>query len=364
MNYYEKELAALKRSGRFRERHVLDENLIDLASNDYLGLAEKQMLSIKAFYRLNEFKTHGPKSSMLVNGYHPIHAEFEKALCAANDFEAGVLVGSGFSANIAMIESLVRRGDALYMDEKYHASGVLASKLLDVEVVYFKHNDADDLRFKMLQANSKRSVIAVEGVYSMDGDLLAREIISVADDLDAILILDEAHSSGVIGSHLMGILDYYNIPVKPNYIKMGTLGKAYGSFGGYILASEHIVSYLINRAKPIIYATAPSLFETASSHEALKYIQEHHNNLHHGVLEKQRLIKEELGLEIGGLIAPVIVGDNRKVMQIKEVLLEKGIVIGAIRQPTVDKAIVRLIARLEVPNEVIRETCKVIATFG
>ncbi|HFU74274.1 MAG TPA: aminotransferase class I/II-fold pyridoxal phosphate-dependent enzyme, partial [Helicobacteraceae bacterium] len=127
MNFYEKELAALKRSGRYREREIYDENIVDLASNDYLGLAYKSDLDHTAFATLQQYKVHGPKASMLVNGYHPIHQGFETALCEANGFEAGVVVGSGFSANIAMIESLVRRGDALFMDEKYHASGVLAA---------------------------------------------------------------------------------------------------------------------------------------------------------------------------------------------------------------------------------------------
>jgi len=364
MNFYENELAALKRSGRFRERQVYDESIIDLASNDYLGLAHAKMLAIKAFYRLNEFEAHAAKASMLVNGYHQIHKEFEEALSVANGFEEGIVVGSGFSANLAMIESLVRRGDALFMDEKYHASGVVATKLLDVEVIFFKHNDANDLRFKMLQNSAKRKIIAVEGIYSMDGDLLEREIIAIADEFEALLILDEAHSSGVIGENMMGVLDYYQIPVKENYIKMGTLGKAYGSFGGYILSTSHVISFLLNRAKPIIYATAPSLFETALSHESLKHIIENSGDLHQKVLQNQTLIKEELGLSIGGLIAPIIVGDNRKVMQIKEILLEKNILVGAIRQPTVDSAIIRLIARVGVSQKHMRDACKVIATFG
>ena len=364
MNFYEKELDALKRSGRFREREVYSEEIIDLASNDYLSLAHHKNLSQNAFKILSNYEAQAPKASMLVNGYHQIHADFEKALCEANGFESGIVVGSGFSANIAMIESLVRRGDALFMDEKYHASGVLATALIDVEVIYFKHNDASDLHFKMLQRSAKRKIIAVEGIYSMDGDVLNKEIIEIADEFEAILILDEAHSSGVIGPHLMGVLDYYNIPIKPHYIKMGTLGKAYGSFGGYILASEHIISYLLNRAKPIIYATAPSLYETARSHQALIHIQTHANRLHQEVLKKQDLIKEELGLSIGGLIAPVVVGDNRKVMLIKETLISENILVGAIRQPTVEKAIIRLIARLGVENETIAKACKVIATFG
>ena len=356
--YYEKELAALKRSGRYRERKLFDEKLLDLASNDYLGLADKKELMDEAYKRVSLYESHASKASMLVNGYHPIHASFEKALCDANGFEEGVILGSGFNANIALIESLVRKGDELFMDEKYHASGVMATKLNDGKVTYFKHNDAHTLE-KMLESSSaKRKLIAVEGIYSMDADLLNIDIIHLADKYDALLILDEAHSCGVIGKKLMGILDYYDISVKDNYIKMGTLGKAYGSFGAYILASEHIIDYLINRAKPIIYATAPSLFDTALGQVSLEYIVENASALNEKVKDYQEIVFTHLGIKADGLIVPIPIADNRKVMQIQSELIEENYLVGAIRQPTVDTAIIRLIARLGVDEAELISVCK------
>lgn len=357
---YSTELAALKRSGRYRERRIFDARVIDLASNDYLGLAHNKDLLNKACARLASCDSHAPKASMLVNGYHSIHASFEKALCRVNGYEEGVILGSGFNANIALMEALVRKGDELFMDEKYHASGVLAAKLLESKVSYFKHNDAEELK-KMLESSSaKRKIIAVEGIYSMDADLLSREIISLADEYEALLVLDEAHSSGVIGEHLSGILDFYGLSVKENYIKMGTLGKAYGSFGAYILASSHIIDYLVNRAKPIIYATAPSLFDTALGEASLAYIQNNLPSLKEQIASRQKIIEEILGLKCEGLIVPIRVEDNRRAIQIQAELLQEGYLVGAIRQPTVDAPIIRLIARLGADEKALRDVCYLI----
>jgi len=357
LEYYNNELKALKRSGRLRERKLYDSKLLDMASNDYLGFASDKSLMQKAFDNISQLPDHAPKASLLVNGYHPIHQTFEKALCQANGFEAGVIVGSGFSANIAMIEALVRKGDTLFMDELYHASGQLASKLVDGEVVVFKHNDERHLEELLKTSNSKRKIVAIEGIYSMDGDMAKKGLFTLADKYDALLIIDEAHSSGVIGKSLMGILDFYDLPVRKNYIKMGTLGKAYGSFGAYILATEHIIEYLINRAKPIVYATAPSLFDTALGWEALKKIQRQAESLSLEIKKRQDIVKEILDVDVEGLIVPIVIDDNRKVLAIQESLKEDGILVGAIRQPTVSKAIIRLIARLDIAVDDLKRAC-------
>jgi 8-amino-7-oxononanoate synthase len=356
--YYEKELQALKHSGRYREREIFDETIIDLASNDYLGLAHNSSLLSLTCKELSEYDNHAPKASMLVNGYHKIHQNFERALCKANGFESGVILGSGFNANIALIEALVRKKDILFIDEKYHASGQLAAENVQGQVVYFKHNSAEDLRAKLEVNPAKRYIIAVEGIYSMDGDLMNPEIFLLAEEFDALLIVDEAHSSGVVGEKLMGVYEHFNIAIKANHIKMGTLGKAYGSFGGYILASEHIIDYLLNRAKPIIYATAPSLFDTLLAHKALEYILENHKALHVKIKERQRCVKEILNITCKGLIVPIPIGDNVKVKMIQKEVLREDVLVGAIRQPTVERAIIRLIARLGVDDIVFEKTLK------
>jgi 8-amino-7-oxononanoate synthase len=356
--FYENELKALKKSGRFREREVVVESLKDFASNDYLGLAHKKELHEKTTKALSSLAQHSSKASLLVNGYHQIHKDFESALCRANGFEDAVIVGSGFNANIALIEALVRRKDRLFMDEKYHASGVLASNLNGIDVTFFKHNDMQELKELLESSDAKRNIVAVEGIYSMDGDLCDREVFEICDSYSAILIVDEAHSSGVVGKNLMGVFDLYDIEVKHNYIKMGTLGKAYGSFGAYILASQHIVEYLVNRAKPIIYATSLSLYDTLLGNNSLEYILEHSESFKSKILEHQRVVKEILNIEVDGLIVPIPIGDNCKVIEIRESLIAEGFAIGAIREPTVPSAILRLILRLSYGSDELKLLCK------
>jgi 8-amino-7-oxononanoate synthase len=359
---YSKELSSIKKSNRFRTRELFDESLMDLASNDYLGLATNQKNFEKAYERVLKEKYHSPKASMLVNGYSRIHKQFEDKLCEVNKFEAAVIVGSGFLANISMIEALCRKNDTIFIDEDYHASGILASKLLRPEqVIVFKHNDNQDLEEKIL--NNKRSgrvIIVIEGVYSMGGDLAPIEIFHTADSYKAILVVDEAHSSGVIGESLLGIFDYYKITPNKYHIKMGTLGKAYSSYGAYILASQEIIDFLVNRAKPIIYSTAPSLFDTALGYESLKFIIENKKELKEKIDKKLNIIYKELGIESKSLIIPILIGDNKKAKEIQEVLKKHGYLVGAIRQPTVKEAIIRLIAKIDIEDDILTNVCKLL----
>jgi len=361
MKFYDNELKALKRAQRLRSREVVDYRLKDFASNDYLGLAHNKELHEEACNRLSLNAVHAPKASMLVNGYHQIHKDFENALAEANGFEEAIVLGSGFNANIALIEALVRKGDTLFIDELYHASGILASQIGEMNVVVFRHNDMNHLDELCKRSSAKRKIIAVEGIYSMDGDLCDKEIFSVADRYEALLIVDEAHSSGVVGKRLMGVFEHYEVPIKENYIKMGTLGKAYGSFGAFILSSNHIAEYLLNRAKPIIYATSLSLYDTLLAHTSLKYILSNAVTLQSEILKRREIVNTKLGIKVDGLIVPIVYGDNKRVIEIKDELLSLGYAVGAIRQPTVQKAIIRLIARLGESVDDLSNVCDILA---
>ncbi len=356
--YFDKELAALKKVNRFRQRYIFDDNLIDLASNDYLGLAANKQIFNKAIKQVEKQKKFGPKASMIVNGYTKIHQNFEKLLCKVNNFEAGIVVGSGFLANISLIESMVRKNDLLLIDEQYHASGILASALVQGDVLVFKHNDIDHLQYHLENSSSKynRVIIAIEGIYSMEGDLAPKEIVTLANQYNALLLVDEAHSSGVIGPNLLGWFDHFDIPIKANHIKMGTLGKAYGSYGAYILGSYETISFLENRAKPIIYSTAPSIIDTAIGHQSLKYIIKNKDRLKKKILKRQALVNKILGQDIDALIVPIVINNNQKVLQIRDNLKDKGFNVGAIRQPTVQKAIIRLIAKIDIPKKKLKKT--------
>ena len=344
---YQKELNALKKVNRFRQRKIWDKNLIDFASNDYLGLANSKKQLKKALNLVNKYDSHAPKASMLVNGYHEIHEEFEQTLAKLNGFEEGMIVGSGFLANMALIEALVRKKDMLFIDEEYHASGMMATGLLADRVVKFKHNDPNDLeeRLKAFKG-SGRKIIAIEGVYSMSGKLCDRAIFELADKYDALLIVDEAHSSGVVGRKLLGIFEHYNIQPHERHIKMGTLGKAYGSYGAYILASSHILSFLVNRGKPIIYSTAPSVIDTALALVNIEYVAQKSEKFSQKIEARQAIIREITGENLESLIFTHRVKSDEETLLLQKRLIEKSYLVGAIRKPTVVEPILRIIPRL------------------
>ena len=358
---YKNELKALKKAGRFRERKVYDVTLNDLASNDYLGLSTNKKQFKKAVKLVEEYTIKSSKASMLVNGYHPIHRIFEREMAEQNGFEEGLVVGSGFLANMALIESLVRKGDMLFMDEEYHASGVMASQLLGDRVVTFSHNDVEDLREKLAAYPAKRQIIAVEGIYSMGGDLCKKEIFTLADEVKALLIVDEAHSAGVLGLTLLGIFEYYGISINERHIKMGTLGKAYGSYGAYILASSHIISYLLNRAKPIIYSTAPSVFDTALALVNVEHIRKNSEKYRKKILERQIIVRRDMDIKCESLIVPIEMPSNEHALFVQKGLMAQGYLVGAIRQPTVDKPIIRLILNLSISMQKIRHAMALIS---
>ncbi len=361
MNLYENELKALKKSGRFRERKLFDDTLEDLASNDYLGLSKNKKQFKKAIKLVKGYETLSSKASILVNGYHPIHRIFELEMAEQNGFEEGLVVGSGFLANIALVDALVRKGDMLFMDEEYHASGMMASELLKDRVMFFKHNDVYDLQEKLEASPAKRQIIAVEGVYSMSGDLCKKEIFELADARNAILLVDEAHSAGVLGLNLLGIFEFYGIEITERHIKMGTLGKAYGSYGAYILASSHIISFLINRAKPVIYSTSPSVFDTALALVNMKHIRKNAEKYRKKILERQIMVRKQLGISIQSLILPMEIPNNEYTQHMQKGLMAQGYLVGAIRQPTVEKPIMRVILNLGVSVKKLRHVLALIS---
>ena len=349
-SFYLKELKAIKRANRYRNRVVFDENLRDFASNDYLGLSRKKKLLKKAYRRVKRYKFHSPKASTLVNGYHPIHQEFEKYVAKLNGFEKALCVGSGFLANLSIFEALPRRGDLLLFDEEFHASGLLACELNEAKVVKFLHNDAKDLEKKIKEykiTKNGRVIIGVEGVYSMSGDLINPEIFNIADKYQALLVVDEAHSVGVLGKNLLGVFEYFDIKPKTNHIKMGTLGKALGSYGAYVLSSNEIYDFLCNRAKATIYTTAPSVFDIALAYEGLLYIQKNINKYKKFIRNRKQKIKKILHQNIKSLILVIEIKSSVDALKIKEKLLQKGFLVGAIRPPTVNKPILRIIPRIK-----------------
>lgn len=361
---YHNELHALKKANRYRTKTIYPEILADFSSNDYLGFAENQALFERAVTQVSMHRTHAPKASLVVNGYHPIHEEFEMFMARQNGFESAIVCGSGFLANFSLIEALPRKKDLLLLDEEYHASGMVASKTVDAKVLHFAHNDANHLEHLINTNQHNRIIIAVEGIYSMSGDILNRDIFDVADRYNALLIVDEAHSVGVVGENLRGVFDHFNIVPKPNYIKMGTLGKALGSYGAYILCSEHISTFLLNRAKAIIYTTAPSLFDIALGYQGFLNLLKHKEALKAAIEVRQACVKELLGIDMQGLICSYRLPEGKDALLIQQKLIEAGFLVGAIRPPTVKNPILRIIPRVSNTHVSLEQLCMLVQKFA
>lgn len=355
---YSKELAILKNTQRLRKRIIHPASLHDYASNDYLGLSALPSLLHRAVSRLKRFDRHAPIASMAINGYHPIHQEFEACLIAYFGFPSCMLFGSGFLANLALFDTLVRKHDVIFIDELYHASGRYGAKNLGKRAVVFAHNDPNDLIKKIRAHPAKgRGIIAIEGVYSMDGDIAKVDFAHIAQEFGMLLIVDEAHSSGVIGDHLKGYFDHHRLPILPLYIKMGTLSKAYGSYGAYVLGEESIIDFLFSKAKSSIYTTAPSLFDIALAHENLLYIQAHTPQLH-AILKAQR---EAFSPIPPSQIAIIPFADQGLMMEVSEILYKAGFLVGSIRKPTSQTPRIRITLNLKNPKSQTQILCKILA---
>lgn len=371
--FYTNELNALTKSGILRERRIFpaESALKDFASNDYLGLSNRADSLKKAYKLATNPKYFAPRASMLVNGYSKLHQKLESRLAKLNGFESCILVGSGFLANIALIESLVRKGDKIFIDEEYHASGLLASKLVN-GVEFFKHNDNIDLENKIraflgessesnkISTKDSRIIIAIEGIYSMSGDIAKKAFAQIALKYNAILIVDEAHSSGTLGTNLLGYFDFHHIKIMPHFIKLGTFSKAYGSYGAYICCSRHIYAYLQTRAKPIIYSTALSAFDSALALVNLNLIHKNHSRFHAKIQKIQKIIQKNLKIKVDSQIFSIQFQSQNEMLKTFRFLKKRGFLVGAIRKPSVKIPQLRIILSTKHNKKDITKLCKLL----
>ena len=376
--FYTNELNALTKSGILRERRIFpaESALKDFASNDYLGLSNRADSLKKAYKLATNPKYFAPRASMLVNGYSKLHQKLESRLAKLNGFESCILVGSGFLANIALIESLVRKGDKIFIDEEYHASGLLAAKLVN-GVEFFRHNDEADLESKIrtflgnssrtqslhdsqTPAKDSRIIIAIEGIYSMSGDIAKKAFAQIALKYNAILIVDEAHSSGTLGANLLGYFDFHRIKIMPHFIKLGTFSKAYGSYGAYICCSKHIYSYLQTRAKPIIYSTALSAFDSALALVNLNFIHKNHSRFHAKIQKIQKIIQKNLKIKVDSQIFSIQFQSQNEMLKTFRFLKKRGFLVGAIRKPSVKIPQLRIILSTKHNKKDITKLCKLL----
>ncbi|MTI02281.1 8-amino-7-oxononanoate synthase [Roseibium sp. RKSG952] len=331
---------------RHRLRQLAPRHGLDFASNDYLGLAGSDLMRQAAQDALARNVPLGSGGSRLLRGNHPEHERLEAEAAAFFGAEAALFMGGGFQANQAIFSTLPAAGDLILHDELVHASAHEGMRLGRAQTLAFPHNDVSAARQVLAdwQASNNGQVwIAVESVYSMEGDLASlTELAAFARSENAVLVVDEAHATGVFGAQGQGLAHGLDAEV----LTLHTCGKGLGVSGGLICGPKPMIDTLINRARPFIFATAPSPFDAALVRAAIKALQESHaltiharDLMAHAHSEAQRL---------GGLggfhsqIMPVIIGADEPTMRRAEQLQELGFDVRGIRPPTVPRGTSRL----------------------
>ncbi len=309
-------------------------------SNDYLGLANHPEV-ISALQKSAEKFGVGSGASHLVAGHSSEHHALEEELAAFTGRERALLFSTGYMANMGAITALVGQGDAVFEDRLNHASLLDAGLLSGARFQRFLHNDLNNLQTRLDKTEAARKLIVVDGVFSMDGDTAPMpELATLAKNNNAWLMVDDAHGFGCLGKTGAGTCEHFGLTQNEVPILMGTLGKAAGSFGAFIAGSETLVESLIQFARPYIYTTAMPAAVAGATRASLRLIQTEHwrrEQLRKLILHFRTGV-QKLNLQLMDSfspIQPIVIGDEAKALLISQKLAERGILIIAIRPPTV-----------------------------
>jgi 8-amino-7-oxononanoate synthase len=346
-----------KAEGLLRQRRLLDspqaEHIVannkpylSFCSNDYLGLANHPTL-IAAMQKAAGDSGVGSGASGLVTGHHRYHDDLEKQLAKFVNMPAALLFSAGYMANIGALGALVGRGDAIFADKLNHACLNDGGYYSLAEFNRFAHNDVAALENLLKASNARHKLIAVDAVFSMDGDIAPlAEYLALCEKYDAYLYIDDAHGFGVLGEHGQGSLNHLKLK-SPRIIMMATLGKAAGVAGSFVAGESVVIDYLIQTAKSYVYSTPapPALSATLSASVSLI---EQGDDLRTHLRSLISYFKENLQCKRWQLmpsetsVQPLVVGDNLEALALSEYLQGLGILVPAIRPPTVPVGTARL----------------------
>ncbi|MDM7956463.1 8-amino-7-oxononanoate synthase [Blastomonas sp.] len=341
------QLGSLKRDSRLRA--LASRTGKDFASNDYLGLAGSTLLHDALREGMALGLPAGSGGSRLLRGNHAAHEALEADAAAHFGSEAALFFAAGFAANAALFATLPQRGDLVVHDALIHASAHDGMRLGRAETCAAAHNDAQGFDDAIIawraQGGTGRAWIAVESLYSMDGDCAPlAELAQVAARHDAVLVIDEAHATGVHGPRGAGLA--HNLAGMPNVITLHTCGKALGCEGALICGPRVAIDFLINRARPFVFSTAPSPLIAHMVRRAIALVAGHddwRDELFARIAEARRALAPRLGVDSGTTqILPVIIGDDARTMRIAASLQRQGFDIRGIRPPTVPQGTARL----------------------
>jgi glycine C-acetyltransferase len=322
--------------------------VLNLSSNNYLGFANEPRLKEAAKRALDEYGI-GPAAVRTISGTMSLHLILEKLLAEFKGAEAVISYQSGFKANLSVIPSIVSREDGIFSDELNHASIIDGCRLSRAEIIRYAHADVDDLRKKLAENRHRfrRALIVTDGVFSMDGDIAPLpEIVKVAKEYDAIVMVDDAHGEGVLGRGGRGIVDHFDLHGEVD-IEIGTLSKAFGVVGGYAASSSVLVDHLRQRSRPFLFSSAMTVPDTAACIEAVKILQESEDRVKR-LWENANYFKKKMK-EAGfntwksqTPITPIVIGDEKKTQEFARRLFDEGIFVQAIVYPTVPKGTARV----------------------
>lgn len=319
---------------------------IGFSSNDYLGLANHPVL-IAAFQDATNKYGVGSGASHLVSGHSAIHQALEEELAEFTGRPRALLFSTGYMANVGTIRALSDSGDLIVQDQLNHASLLDGGFLSRAEFQRYPHQDLPTAD-QILSTSTKRKLLVTDGVFSMDGDLADLPALAdIADRHDAWLMVDDAHGFGVLGANGRGIAEHFDMSIEQVPVLIGTLGKAFGTFGAFVAGSDALIETLIQFGRTYIYTTALPPAVAAATRVALTLVDSEswrRQKLHHLIAHFQAGARQ---LDIPVLesvtpIQPVLIRDDEKVMGISEYLLDKGFWVGAIRPPTVPRGSARL----------------------
>ena len=354
---FEKELLNIKNRGLYRKlRNVESEQsskvIIDgkevilLSSNNYLGFANHPKIKEAAKEAIDKYGA-GSGAARLISGNCILYKKLEEKIAEFKNTEAALVFGSGYLANISILSTVVEEGDLILSDELNHASIIDGCRLSKAEKIIYRHKDTRHIEDVLSKNKGRRSLIVTEGVFSMDGDIAPLpEIIDIAKKYSAMVMVDDAHGTGVLGKRGKGTAEHFGIE-KGIDIHMGTLGKALGGYGAYAAGDKELIEFLINKARGFIFTTALPPSVLASAIKAIEILEEEPHLIKRLWENRDYLVNglKNLGfntMECETPIIPILIGSAEKALKMSDGLFEEGIYAPAIRPPTVPEDTCRL----------------------
>jgi glycine C-acetyltransferase len=388
LHYLTEQLDDLKARGTYFKLRVLDDEqeavctydgkrVINLASNNYLGLTTHPKLREAALEATRKFGV-GSGAVRTIAGTMKIHMELEEKIARFKNVEACVVFQSGFAANAGTVSAILGKEDFILSDELNHASIIDGARLSRAKIKVFRHKDVAHCEelLKEIENEPGRKLIITDGVFSMDGDIgPVDKLAALAEKYGAIMMVDDAHASGVIGRNGRGSVDHFGCHGKVD-VQVGTLSKAIGALGGYVCGSRDLIEYLYHRARPFLFSTSHPPSVAASCIAAFDVLEQEPERIDR-LWANTRYFKEQLaglGFDIGGKntpasetpITPIIVGDGRKAMDFSRALFDAGVMATGIAFPTVaeGKARIRAIVTSEHTRAELDQALDILSAVG